>query len=90
MGLNFTHDRLNALWGRLARRAGRSRTSVGQEAVAGRRAASGEDVADPVRAQRLNAARAVVSGFRADLTDEDASDITRADQDLYDEKGLPR
>ncbi len=90
MGLNIKNERTHALVKELARRTGRSQTSAVEEAVAARLATLGEDVADPAREQRLDAARAVVAAFRADLTDEDVSLITSADHDLYDEKGLPR
>lgn len=55
-----------------------------------RLAALGVDTEDPARARRLDAARAVVAAFRADLTDEEVARIRRADEELYDEQGIPR
>lgn len=90
MGLNIKNERTHALVRELARRTGRSQTSAVEEAVAARLAVLGVDVDDPVRTRRLDSARAVVAAFRADLTDEDVARIRNADEELYDELGLPR
>lgn len=50
----------------------------------------GVDVEAPAKAERLRAAQLVVAAFRADLSADDVARITRADEDLYDEMGLPR
>ncbi len=50
----------------------------------------GVDVEAPAKAERLRAAQSVVAAFRADLSADDVARITRADEDLYDEMGLPR
>lgn len=90
MSLNIKNERTHALVRELARRTGQSQTSAVEEAVAARLAALGVDAKDPVRERRLDAAHAVVDAFRADLTGEDVARIRSADQELYDEQGLPR
>ncbi|MGI8946392.1 MAG: type II toxin-antitoxin system VapB family antitoxin [Ornithinimicrobium sp.] len=71
-------------------RTGRSQTSAVEEAVSRRLAEMGVDVEAPAKAERLRAAQLVVAAFRADLSADDVARITRADEDLYDEMGLPR
>ena len=90
MSLNIKNERTHALVRELARRTGRSQTSVVEEAVAQRLAQLGVDVLEPARLERLRAARSVVAAYRANLSTEDLARIRRQDEELYDDLGLPR
>lgn len=90
MSLNIKNDRTHALVKELARRTGRSQTHAVEEAVVARLAELGVDATEPARLERLHAARSVVAAFRADLRADDVARITEADEELYDEIGLPR
>ncbi|WP_228266749.1 type II toxin-antitoxin system VapB family antitoxin [Ornithinimicrobium ciconiae] len=79
------NPRTHELVRELARRTGQSQTSAVEDAVARRLAALGAEDSDVLAtAQRL------VADFQADLKDEDRLRIRAAQDELYDEAGLPR
>lgn len=86
MSLNIKNPRTHELVRELARRTGQSQTSAVEEAVARRLAdlGAGDDDVALLAAQRL------VADFRAELSPQDRVRILAAQDDLYDEAGLPQ
>lgn len=73
----------------LAGRTGTSQTAAVREAVRLRLEQLGSGV-DPVRERRRARAVRLVEEFRDALTDQDRERLRGAQDDLYDERGLPR
>lgn len=88
MSLNIKNPRTHELVRELARRTGQSQTSAVEEAVARRLAdlGAGDDDDDVA----LLAAQRLVADFRAELSPQDRVRILAAQDDLYDEAGLPQ
>lgn len=86
MSLNIKNPRTHELVRELARRTGQSQTSAVEDAVARRLAELGHQTDD----SPLRAAKRLVADFQADLTIEDRARIRAAQDELYDEAGLPR
>lgn len=86
MSLNIKNPRTHELVRELARRTGQSQTSAVEDAVARRLAELGHQTDD----SPLRAAKRLVADFQADLTNEDRARIRAAQDELYDEAGLPR
>ena len=86
MSLNIKNPRTHELVRELARRTGQSQTSAVEEAVVRRLAdlGAGDDDVALLAAQRL------VADFRAELSPQDRVRILAAQDDLYDEAGLPQ
>jgi antitoxin VapB len=90
MSLNIKNERTVRLVRELAARTGESQTSAVEHAVAARLAALGASTDGGEREKRNARARAVLDDLRATLTDADRAAVREAQQDLYDEAGLPR
>ena len=92
MSLNIKNAETHRLVRELAAATGLSQTAAVEDAVRRRLA---EVAADPdehniTRRSRLEHARAIAASYSADLSAEDRARIARADDELYDEHGLPR
>lgn len=90
MSLNIKNPRTHDLVRELARRTGQSQTGAVEAAVSRMLDELGPHDAEPTRASRLAAARALVTAYRADLTAAERQRIRSADGLLYDDAGLPR
>ncbi|UJH71168.1 type II toxin-antitoxin system VapB family antitoxin [Ornithinimicrobium sp. INDO-MA30-4] len=91
MSLNIKNPRTHELVRELARRTGQSQTSAVEDAVARRLAELGSaDVEAPWAHQRRAAMEKVVRACDAGLTDEDRERIRAAQEDMYDDLGLPK
>lgn len=88
VSLNIKNERTHALVRELAELTGMSQTSAVEDAVRRRLTAlrSGDDLVERRVDEILQGLRA----YQAELTDDDRDAIRRAQDDLYDESGLPR
>lgn len=90
MGLNIKNERTVRLVRELAERTGQSQTSAVESAVAAQLETLGS-AADGGERERRNArARAVLAELHETVTDADRAAVRAAQQDLYDDAGLPR
>ena len=88
MGLNIKNERTHALVRRLAQLTGQSQTSAVEDAVR-RRIEELSRSDDEVEAKVQRMLR-IAQEFSAELTPEDRAALLSADDELYDELGLPR
>ena len=90
MSLNIKNERTHALVRRLADLTGQSQTAAVEDAVVRRLA----DVEASTAAAAVDQQWADVAGFlvefRAGLTADERARMLGADDELYDERGLPR
>lgn len=89
MSLNIKSERTVALVRELAARTGRSQTAAVEEAVT-RRLAELDCGDDKSLEKKRTAAADVLSQLQRLLTDDDKRAILHAQDDLYDDSGLPR
>ena len=89
MSLNIKSERVVALVRELATRVGTSQTSAVEDAVARRLAGLDRERVDRDDRRRL-AAREALEHLRSLLTDDDVRAIRGAEEELYDDAGLPR
>lgn len=91
MGLNIKDERTHRLVRELARRTESTQTAAVRDAVERRLAeiGSGRDEAFELEERRRRMLD-IVRDFQAELTEEDRHRMQRADDWLYDERGLPR
>ena len=92
MALNIKNERTVALARELAELNGTSITSAIEDALEARlaQARATPDRAAATAAARLAAIREITDALHASLTDEDRERLRTAQDDLYDEYGLPR
>ena len=87
MGLNIKNERTHALVRRLAEMTGQSQTSAVEDAV--RRRIEELSRSEGEAEARIKRALKIAEEFSAELTPEDREALLSADNDLYDDLGLP-
>lgn len=88
MALNIKNERTHELVRRLAAMTGQSQTDAVEDAVRRRiDELSRHDDAVGVRTERL---LEIAAAFQADLDPPDRAAVLTADDELYDDAGLPR
>lgn len=92
MSLNIKNAVTHRLVRELAAATGLSQTAAVEDAVRRRLAdlAHDSDTQHITQQHRLEHARAIAAAYAADLSAEDRARIARAEDDLYDQDGLPR
>ncbi|WP_026530086.1 type II toxin-antitoxin system VapB family antitoxin [Haematomicrobium sanguinis] len=88
MGLNIKNERVHGLVKDLASLTGQSQTSAIEEAVMHRISELRKDAAAPIRSARFDAIREAAQTLIARMPA--GFDPERANEELYDERGLPR
>jgi len=99
MSLNIKNERTHALVRELAERTGMSQTSAVESAVrlrleqlnaqAGTRRPTARYPPEEVE-RRIRDIERIVADFQANTTPEQREALSRADEDMYDELGLPK
>ncbi|MEQ6898003.1 type II toxin-antitoxin system VapB family antitoxin [Microbacterium sp. KR10-403] len=98
MSLNIKNERTHALVRELAERTGMSQTSAVEDAVRRRLAELGAptgaarrpDFSPEEVARRRAAVHRILEEFWADTTPEQRASLATAEDDLYDDLGLPK
>jgi antitoxin VapB len=90
MSLNIKNERTVRLVRELAERTGQSQTSAVESAVAAQLETLGASPNGSERERRNARARAALAELHATVTDADRAAARAAQQDLYDDAGLPR
>ena len=92
MGLNIKNERITALVRELAQRTGSTQTGAIEDAVRSKLAELDRD-ADASSSRRRDAKRArvqqLLTELHASVTEAERAEVKRAEQDLYDDAGLP-
>lgn len=92
MGLNIKNERIAALVRELAHRMGTTQTGAVEEAVRTRLAELDRDV-DASSSRRRDAKRArvqqLLTELHASVTEAERAEVKAAEQDLFDDTGLP-